>query len=153
MSIEFSRLRRFRKERGMSQEDVAERLGVSRQAVAKWERGESLPDIESCLALAELYETTLDLLVRGLGREESTADGKHIFGVSRMNDKGQITLPASCRRVFGLTPGDSVLVLGDEDRGIALIRIDPPADSATDPATDPAGEEERQTPPEGRDNP
>ena len=41
MSIEFSRLRRFRKERGLSQESVAERLGVSRQAVAKWERGVS----------------------------------------------------------------------------------------------------------------
>ena len=125
----------------MSQEDVAERLGVSRQAVAKWERGESLPDIESCLALAELYETTLDLLVRGLGREESTADGKHIFGVSRLNDKGQITLPAFCRRVFGLCPGDSVLILGDEERGIALIRIDPPSEFPSAAEQDPDGSE------------
>ena len=131
----------------MSQEDVAERLGVSRQAVAKWERGESLPDIESCLALAELYETTLDLLVRGLGREESTADGKHIFGVSRLNDKGQITLPASCRRVFGLCPGDSVLILGDEERGIALISIDPPPEFSADAEQDPDGTDT----PEGRD--
>ena len=126
MSIEFSRLRRFRKERGMSQEDVAERLGVSRQAVAKWERGESLPDIESCVALADLYETTVDLLVRGLGREENTEDGKHVFGISRLNDKGQISLPAACRRVFGLNPGDSVLILGDENRGIALVKIELP---------------------------
>lgn len=127
MSIEFSRLRRFRKERGLSQEDVAERLGVSRQAVAKWERGESQPDIESCVALADLYETTVDMLIRDLGREENTEDGKHVFGISRINDKGQISLPASCRRVFGLNPGDSVLILGDEDRGIALLKIDLPS--------------------------
>ena len=132
MSIEFSRLRRFRKERGLSQEDVAERLGVSRQAVAKWERGDSLPDIESCVALADLYGTTVDLLIRNLGREENTEDGKHVFGISRINDKGQVSLPAACRRVFGLNPGDSVLVLGDENRGIALLKI-----GLSEPETEP----------------
>ena len=131
MSIQFSRLRRFRKELGMSQEDVAARLGVSRQAVAKWERGESLPDVESCVALADLYGTTVDSLVRNLRlrAEENTEDGKHVFGIARINDKGQITLPAACRRIFDLNPGDCVLILGDEDRGVALIKVGVPADS------------------------
>ena len=124
MSFQFTRLRRFRKELGLSQEEVAAQLGVSRQAVAKWEKGESLPDIESCVALADLYGTTVDFLARNLRVEEKTEDGKHVFGVSRLNEKGQVTLPAPCRRIFGLRPGDSMLILGDENRGIALFKID-----------------------------
>ncbi len=40
-----------------------------------------------------------------------------------MNDKGQITLPPECRKVFHLDSGDMILVLGDEARGIALIKM------------------------------
>lgn len=40
-----------------------------------------------------------------------------------MNDKGQITLPKKCREVFGLNPGDAILVLGDEDKGMALVKL------------------------------
>ncbi len=122
MSIEFSRLKMFRKQSGLTQEDVAEQLGVSRQAVAKWERGDTQPDIESCLKLADLYEVTLDMLVRDL-TQEIHGDGKHIFGCSRLNSKGQITLPAKCREVFQLKPGDNILILGDENKGIALVNL------------------------------
>ena len=48
----------------MTQEEVAERIGVSRQAVAKWENGDSLPDIINCEALADLYDVSLNDLVR-----------------------------------------------------------------------------------------
>lgn len=122
MSIEFSRLKMFRKQRGMTQEEVAEQLGVSRQALAKWERGDTQPDIESCLKLADLYEVTLDMLVRNLSEEEH-GDGKHIFGCSKLNSKGQVTLPSQCRDVFGLKPGDNILILGDENKGIALVNL------------------------------
>ena len=43
-----------------SQEDVAEQIGVSRQAVAKWEAGQSVPDILNCAALAKLYDVELE---------------------------------------------------------------------------------------------
>lgn len=46
-----------------SQEEVAERIGVSRQAVAKWETGQSVPDILNCDALAKLYDVELDDLI------------------------------------------------------------------------------------------
>ena len=46
-----------------SQEEVAERVGVSRQAVAKWEAGESVPDIINCDALAQLYDVALSDLI------------------------------------------------------------------------------------------
>lgn len=123
MGIQFSNLKLYRKQNGFTQEQVAERLNVSRQAVAKWERGETLPDIESCIALAEMYGTSLDLLVRNMHLEGSTTDKKHIFGYSKMNDKGQITLPKKCREVFGLKTGDAILILGDEDKGIALVKL------------------------------
>ena len=99
-SVDFSRLKRFRTQSGMTQEELAEKLGVSRQAVAKWERGESVPDIDCCMKLAEIYGVTVDILVRSFGKQEHTGDGKHIFGLSRVNSKGQVTLPASCRKVF-----------------------------------------------------
>ena len=46
-----------------SQEEVAEKIGVSRQAVAKWESGETVPDILNCDALAELYNVSVDDLL------------------------------------------------------------------------------------------
>ena len=47
----------------MTQEDIAEAVGVSRQAVAKWESGETIPDLEKCKLLAELFGVSLDDLV------------------------------------------------------------------------------------------
>ena len=52
----------LRREHGMSQEELAEKLLVSRQAISKWERGEALPDTENLIALARLYEVSLDEL-------------------------------------------------------------------------------------------
>ena len=124
MSIDFSRLKMFRTESGLTQEELAEKLGVSRQAVAKWERGESIPDVESCVKLAEIYGTTVDMLVHSFGAQVHTGDGKHIFGLSRVNSKGQLTLPASCRKVFGIKPGDTMLILGDENKGgVAIVKV------------------------------
>lgn len=124
MSVEFSKLKIFRKQNNFTQEEIAEKLGVSRQAVAKWERGETQPDVESCVKLADLYGVSLDMLVRDIGNHhEYTGDGKHIFGFSKLNNKGQITLPVKCREIFNLKPGDNILVLGDEDKGIALVNL------------------------------
>lgn len=56
-------LQMLRKINKYTQEEVAEKINVSRQAVAKWENGDSLPDIDNCVALARLYDITLDNLV------------------------------------------------------------------------------------------
>ncbi len=64
MTIECAnRLAELRRTRGLSQEDLAERLGVSRQAVSKWERAESSPDTDNLIALAQLYGVSLDELL------------------------------------------------------------------------------------------
>ena len=122
--MDFNNLKFFRKKNGFTQEQIAEKIGVSRQAVAKWERGEALPDIENVIALADVYEVTVDSLVRNVALYGgATSEKKHMFGLVRVNDKGQITLPKQCRDVFGIEPQDTLLVLGDEDKGIALVKV------------------------------
>ena len=65
MNIEIAdRLQKLRKERGLSQEELANQLGISRQAVSKWERAESSPDTDNLICLAKLYGISLDELLK-----------------------------------------------------------------------------------------
>ena len=112
----------------LSQEEVAGRIGVSRQAVAKWETGQSVPDILNCDALAKLYDVELDDLLH-YDQEQTGKSipprGKHLFGTVRVGERGQMVLPKQAREVFGITPGDRLVVLGDENPehpGIALMK-------------------------------
>ena len=115
----------LRKVQNLTQEEVAEKLGVSRQAVAKWECGETVPDIEKCRLLAELFDVSLDSLVNyeSSGSEDLglPPKGKHMFGVVTVGDKGQIVIPAKARKIFDIKTGDRLFVLGDEGEGLALI--------------------------------
>lgn len=64
MNIEIAdRLVKLRKENGMSQEELAARIGISRQAVSKWERAEASPDTDNLIQLARLYGVSLDALL------------------------------------------------------------------------------------------
>ncbi|MCU5327065.1 helix-turn-helix domain-containing protein [Bacillus wiedmannii] len=58
-------LKRLRESKGFSQEDVAKKIGVTRQAVYKWENDKSCPDIENLILLSEMYNVTLDELIKG----------------------------------------------------------------------------------------
>lgn len=115
----------LRKLNGLSQEELAEKVNVSRQTLSKWESGESAPDLERAAALADVFGVTLDDLVNyecaveGFGVPPR---GKHIFGVVTVGEKGQIVLPAAARKIFNISAGDRLLVLGDETQGLALMR-------------------------------
>ncbi len=115
----------LRKLHRMSQEDVAEKIGVSRQAVAKWEAGVTTPDINNCIALAKLYQVSVDNLI---SYSEETNQipippkGKHLFGIVTLGEKGQIVIPKKAREIFELKAGDKIVVLGDEEQGIALAK-------------------------------
>ena len=64
MNIEIAnRLVELRKKSGLSQEDLSEKLGISRQAVSKWERAEASPDTDNLICLAKLYGVSLDELL------------------------------------------------------------------------------------------
>ena len=62
------RLMALRKKRGLSQEELGFELGVSRQTVSKWESGQSYPDFQRLVLLADYFDISLDELVRGLRR-------------------------------------------------------------------------------------
>ncbi len=65
MNIEIAnRLATLRKHSGLSQEQLADKLGLSRQAISKWERAESSPDTDNLIALAKLYQVSLDELLK-----------------------------------------------------------------------------------------
>lgn len=114
----------LRKIHNFSQEQVAEMINVSRQAVAKWESGETTPDITNCAALAKLYDVTVDDLIYYSDKVglPIPPKGKHLFGTVTIGERGQIVIPVKARKVFDLKPGDSLIVLGDEKQGIALVK-------------------------------
>jgi len=72
------KLQLLRKERSFSQEDLAERLSVSRQAISKWESGSALPEIEKLVQLSDIFGVTLDSLMKDgplqYGRSEHTSE-------------------------------------------------------------------------------
>ena len=116
----------LRKLKRLTQEDIAEKLDVTRQAVAKWESGETMPDIEKSRQLAEIFEVSLDDLVNYVPQEnmglELPPKGKHLFGTVTVGEKGQIVIPAKARKIFNISSGDELVVLGDESQGLALIK-------------------------------
>lgn len=74
------RLFKYRKANGYSQEELAARIGVSRQAISKWERGESSPDTDNLIALAKLYGVTIDELINGTDEiPKSAADNSNTY--------------------------------------------------------------------------
>ena len=116
----------LRKMKNMTQEDIAEKIGVSRQSVAKWETGETVPDLDKCKLLAEIFEVSLDDLAN-YESEDSMGmafppKGKHLFGMVTVGDKGQIVIPAKARKIFEISPGDQLVVLGDEGQGLAIMK-------------------------------
>ena len=58
------KLQSIRKEKGLSQESIAEKIGVSRQAVAKWEIGQSYPDVENLILISDMFKISIDKLVK-----------------------------------------------------------------------------------------
>ena len=116
----------LRKINQLTQEDVADKVGVSRQAVAKWESGETVPDLDKCRLLAEVFGVTLDDLANfepdenmGIGVPPK---GKHMFGLVTVGDKGQIVIPAKARKLFEISAGDQLVIVGDEGQGLAILK-------------------------------
>ena len=117
-------LKSLRKKNQYTQEEIAEKINVSRQSVAKWENGESNPDIESWIKLANLYNVKLDDLVNHSEEETGIGvppKGKFFFGSVVVGERGQIVIPKEARIVFNINAGDKLLILGDEERGLGIV--------------------------------
>ena len=113
---------------GLSQEKAAEAAGVTRQALAKWESGETTPDVLHSDKLAELYGVSLDDLLHFEQKPGSVPPpprGKHVFGVVQLGERGQIVIPKRARELLNLNRGDTLVVLGDTNPGTAGIALVP----------------------------
>lgn len=113
--------------KGLTQEQIAEVIGISRQSYSKWEQGETVPDVEKCDRLAEFYGISIDALVHqnnqvGTTQIAPAPVGKHLWGTVTIGSKGQIVIPKAAREIFELKEGDRLVILGDEAEGIALVK-------------------------------
>lgn len=107
-------------------EAIAEIISVSRQSVAKWEAGDSVPDVVNCIKLASLYKITLDELVNkpltsAVSGVFATEEGR-TCGVLEISPESTIRLPDPVMEMFDLHCGDKVLLLADRKQGLALVK-------------------------------
>ncbi|MCH5317149.1 MAG: helix-turn-helix domain-containing protein [Eubacterium sp.] len=80
-----NRLFEYRKAYGYSQEELAEKIGVSRQAISKWERSESSPDTDNLIALSKLYGVTIDELLNGNEKPKKVMNNENVSDESVEN--------------------------------------------------------------------
>lgn len=118
------RLRQLRLMKKMTQEELAEKMNVSRQSVAKWENGESVPDMIKCSELAKIFgleiQDVAGVFIPELEPSYYHPKNKYLFGVSRITN-GKIIIPEEALRIFNLKEGDELIVLGDTEQGIGLV--------------------------------
>ena len=100
-----------------------EKIGITRQAYAKWESGATVPDIEKCKCLADFYNVTIDSLLKTervdkIGMIPPAPKGRNIWGSVTINERGQVVIPKAAREKFGFSGGQRLIVLSD-DEGIA----------------------------------
>ena len=119
-------LKVLRYKNGYSLEAIAEIISVSRQSVAKWESGDSLPDITNCVKLASLYKITLDELVnrplKSIVNNSFIPEGNNLCGILDISPENSIRIPESVMEMFNISCNDKILLLADKKKGIALVK-------------------------------
>lgn len=131
-----TRIVELRGARGLSQEALANELGISRQAVSRWERGEALPDTENLIALADLFEVSLDELVRGSFPESEVEAEAEMATVADSRSKSPDESPKHRIKAIGMAlifVGMALIFLG------TILRFSgfaPDGGSPVSPATD-----------------
>ncbi|MBC5581715.1 helix-turn-helix transcriptional regulator [Anaerofilum sp. BX8] len=103
------RLLRLRREKGLSQEALAEMLDTTRQAVSKWENGQGMPEAEKLLVLSDVFGVPVDGLLRDGGSCEKTPGGSPGFYVSREKAESWLCYESAMTKRIGL--GAFVLLL------------------------------------------
>ena len=77
------RIQHLRKVKGISQEELANQIGVSRQSVSKWESGQAKPDLDKIIALSNIFDVSTDYLLKDDNEEKSNkSTNKHHFSLS-----------------------------------------------------------------------
>ena len=120
-------LRALRSKSGYTLEQVAEIVDVSRQTIAKWEIGETLPDIINCVKLATLFKVTLDEFVvlpvsDTLETTDCDENNGQVMGVVNVGNQGQINIPEEVLKLFNIENGEKMILLADKKQGIAIVK-------------------------------
>lgn len=103
-----NRLFELRKKHNLSQEELAEKLGVSRQAVSKWERSEASPDTDNLIALAKIYGLSLDELIYGEKEEKKQEPTEETDGDNKAEPNGEEKL------FINIEDGDDKVKIGTD---------------------------------------
>ena len=107
--MEFSeKLRNLRKDSGLSQEELAEQMGVSRQAVSKWENGQGFPETEKLLMMGSLFNVSLDYLLKSDEGTNDTAPSENGYYVSREMAQGYLAMKK--RGAFRIALGVGIII-------------------------------------------
>ena len=123
MNIEIAnRLLELRKKNGLSQDELAAKLGISRQSVSKWERAEASPDTDNLICLAKIYGVSLDDLLSTDQEVEEIANEMHeeekpVDSITLTDDEGQTVKITGGKMEF-------VKDSDDEEKSIPLIITD-----------------------------
>jgi transcriptional regulator with XRE-family HTH domain len=96
------RIQNLRKSKGISQEELADKAGVSRQAVSKWESEQSVPDIDKIIILSEYFEVTTDYLLKGIENEKQASEKPKVL------DANIFLFPATFLNFIGLIVASAV---------------------------------------------
>lgn len=128
MSMLAENIAQRRRALNLTQEELAVQVCVSRQTISEWENGASAPDLQKAARLANALDCTLDDMVSYDPQENHglplPPKGKHVFGTVTVGARGQIVIPKPARELFDIKQGDSLIVLADEDQGLAMLKAD-----------------------------
>jgi len=125
------KLQKMRKEKGLSQETLAEMLDVSRQAISKWESGQSYPETDKLIIISDIFGVTVDSLLKdGALHEDSRNTGATPFWMSRgsvfeyKSEKMMFGMPMVHINIgFGIRKAKGVLAIGNISTGILSVGL------------------------------
>ena len=104
------KLKEIRKKEGISQEQLAEKIGVTRQAITKWETGKGLPDVENMAIIAEIFKTTIDELLRDSVTKAVPATSVYV---------SETIYDIDCEKHFDINIGSAATIMlssGDDEK-------------------------------------
>ena len=104
------KLKEIRKKEGISQEQLAERIGVTRQAITKWETGKGLPDVENMVIIAEIFKTTIDELLMDSVTKAASETGVYT---------SETIYDIDCEKHFDVNIGSAAVIMlssGDDEK-------------------------------------
>ena len=105
----YEKLKRLRKENGMSQEELAQQLNVSRQAVSKWESGQGFPETDKLLTIGNMFGVSMDYLLKSNNDEDHNTENESGYYVNREMAYGYLEMKKQGARRIAL--GVSIMVL------------------------------------------